>query len=420
MVHYLSSIILNDPPSNPTRNIAARGRNNRLFLTFVLVVIFVESVHILPLFSPPVPLLSPQTPDTSQSRSINSTMPMDAIKQQSSSPGLSSESCAICFFGLPRSFKRLVLPSIVRNILLPNQHHACDVYVHYYQLETEAKGRGPNQGGPLSTEDILLLKPAVEELTTTITTPHLGIATDNNATFWEKRGDLLHKYRTTRDPHDDQHRWLYFPWNAKTYQYPSSIDNIAMQWHSIQSVWEEMERGERLLHKNYTRVAMLRSDVFYMTPFDLFRLDATSQQDMSQVVAIPNWAKYPVNDRMIYGAKRGVQIWATERFDRLEDHVRTYQYRGYGMHSERFLAHSILPAIVEHGIPVMTNPEICFFRTRASGSIWINDCATRAGAAKGYRRQSGNQTKSIIHNITGIDCPLEKLTKKIISAQCGT
>ena len=76
---------------------------------------------------------------------------------------------------------------------------------------------------------------------------------------------------------------------------------------------------------------------------------------------------------MIYGPKKAVKIWAKERFMRLEEHVVSYE-PGYGMHSERFLNHSIFPAIRRLGVPVYANPDICFFRARADSSTWITDC----------------------------------------------
>ena len=157
---------------------------------------------------------------------------------------------------------------------------------------------------------------------------------------------------------------------AKTYIYPTSIENIVKQWHSIESAWNDMEKHSVLLKKNYTQVAMLRNDVFYATPFDIYNTSRNKRRlnnkkaldghsNDYEYVGVPNWARFPINDRMIYGSYRGVKIWSTERFQRLESHVRTYE-PGYGMHSERFLNHSIFPAIRSLGIRVIENPDSKF------------------------------------------------------------
>ena len=41
----------------------------------------------------------------------------------------SNERCAILFFGLPRSFKDLVLPSVEANLMTPNARYNCDFFV---------------------------------------------------------------------------------------------------------------------------------------------------------------------------------------------------------------------------------------------------------------------------------------------------
>ena len=324
------------------------------------------------------------------------------------------ETCAILFFGLPRSFQLLVLPSIVQNILKPNQQHHCDIYVHYYHIEQESGGRS-GYGGTIDPNEVRLLPDAVHEI---YADQNIVISRtkDTNQTFWDKRGALLKKYRTTIAADGN---YLYFPWMAKSYHFPTSMDNIVKQWHSIQSVWEDMEQHAKQLHRNYTRVAMLRNDVVYVTPFDIYQIGTTGTAPKSEILnkaVVPNWARFPINDRMLAGPYRAVKVWATERFERLETHVLTYEEPGYGMHSERFLNHSIFPAIRDMGVEVVADPDICFFRARADGSTWINDCTTRNGAARGFRKID---TQKLVEDLVGKSCQRSKFNAKTLQLHCN-
>jgi hypothetical protein len=334
--------------------------------------------------------------------------------------------CALCFFGLPRSFKLLVLPSIVKNVLLPNMVNQCDVYFHYYHVARESGGGRSGHGGRIDPNSITQgLRQAVHDLYYADTRnsdgipvpPHVSITNDTDESFWNARRTLVEKYRTAKDA---EGRYLYFPWMAKTFKYPTSMDNIVKQWHSIDAVWNDMEETGKQLGRNYTRVAMLRNDVMYVTPFDIYRRDcstlpyspstASSWDRHNQYAIVPNWARFPINDRMIYGPHEAVKIWATQRFRLLEEHVVTYPEPGYGMHSERFLEHSIFPAIRNvSGVSVTANPDVCFFRARADGSVWNGDCATRDGAAKGFRYRK--DIRQLVESISGGSCEEGKLGK---------
>ena len=63
----------------------------------------------------------------------------------------------------------------------------------------------------------------------------------------------------------------------------------------------------------YDRVAMLRSDVFYVTPFDMFE---TYGRLPNSTAVVPGFGRRPVSDRMIVGPPKAVEIWATQRFAR--------------------------------------------------------------------------------------------------------
>ena len=321
-------------------------------------------------------------------------------------------SCAVLFFGLPRSFESIVLPSIRQNVLIPNRDNHCDFFMHYYNVSSEAKSRIVNGGGNIDTSRVpTLLTEAVHQVDPEA---HVSMISDTDESFWKARKEQLDKYRTVKAADG---KYLYYPWMAKTFTYPTSIDNIVKQWHSIDAVWNLMEKFSASYHQQhyYERVAMLRNDAVYMTPFDIYRINNTLVDRENQYASIPNWARYPVNDRMIYGNRKAVKIWATRRFELLEDHVRTYNEPGYGMHSERFLEHSIFPAIRnETGIPVVNNPDICFLRARADGAIWANDCASRAGAATGFRVAN---VRLLLEQLLGRPCVASK-KGRVLEARC--
>jgi hypothetical protein len=318
-------------------------------------------------------------------------LPLTGSERVSSSMSTkeSSTSCALCFFGLPRSYETLVLPSIVKNILQPNVKYGCDIFVHYYQVSQETQGRYSSGGiHRIDPTAVLKLEPKFREMevfrqrhpnnnaTNTKkknSTVVVSFVKDTNESFWKSRGDTIWKYRYTKGTDG---KLLYFPWKKKSYVYPTSLDNIIKQWHSIQSVWEEMDRMAMQLGKHYTRVAMFRNDVVYVTPIDIYDgvTDAkTTDQKFKKSVVIPHFANWPVNDRLIYGPHDAVKVWATERFSRVEIYASTSK-GGLVMHSETFLKDAILSVIQEKGFPVETNSNICFFRARSDGSAMVSDC----------------------------------------------
>jgi hypothetical protein len=332
--------------------------------------------------------------------------------------------CALMFFGLPRSFDLLVLPSIEKNILIPNKNNRCDIFVHFYLVQSEGKGRS-GVGGTIDPMEVFNLKDSVRELysrdeypsNNINSIPLVSFTNDTDADFHRKRGKQIEKYHNTKDSAGN---YLYFPWQEPSYKYPSTMDNIVKQWHSIQSVWEHMTRTAKQLKRNYTRVAMLRNDVMYMTPFDIYKrgINTTIDKTNNTDVLIPNWARFPINDRMIYGPHDAVRVWATERFERLETHVRNYE-PGWGMHSERFLEAAIFPAIKALGYGVVTDPDICFFRARADGSTWITDCTTQKyGRASGFRKVLNVDAQALVEAIVERPCVKTTFKDRIIQVHC--
>ena len=69
-------------------------------------------------------------------------------------------------------------------------------------------------------------------------------------------------------------------------QYPMTVDNIVKMWHSIEQAWNLMEAHEQRENIHYTRVAMLRSDVVYMTPIDIWETEKKGIRDRTNNVAV--------------------------------------------------------------------------------------------------------------------------------------
>ena len=429
------------------------------------------------------------------SSSSTSSFPSNHEEPRSANKN-NNASCALLFYGLPRAFRRIVLPSIVRNILLPNARYQCDVYVYFHALTHEDSGRS-GQGGCLDLNAVYRLRSAVsyvmahhhqqspppkgdpwppsnkdQNITAPPSTPRVVIANFTNADFAQQQAAVLHKIRSTVDPTTNLSR--YVPWMAGFTL--ETVDNVIRMYHAIQGVWELMikstnpittttpvtstdqeprqGRARTRTQKPYDRVAIFRIDVFYATPIDIFHYvnlslpthetTSTTQQYVQEehlmtvapdsnattpavtrkrmydadnrVAVVPGFARYPVNDRMMYGPYEAMEIYASRRFDLLDRFV---QEHGQGLHPETFLAQVIFPEIrrrtvslradvlVSSGGPqtvsssiseknhhqnvtdtasslgpqegastfiVHEDASICFVRARADESVWINDC----------------------------------------------
>jgi hypothetical protein len=332
--------------------------------------------------------ITSQNSDESQLQTRESTSNEEEIWEACVVPPLvksdsdgSASSCAILLFGLPRSFKLFVLPSIIENIIIPNLDNNCDYYLHYYAVISEGQNRGGEDGGQINGNDVFLLEDAIRQTykrkTAGKAIPHISITNSTIGEFENARSQAMHLYETALDENGE---YLYFPYKALSWEYPHTLRNMIKQWHSIDAVWHHMEKNAKLLKRKYSRVAMLRNDVMYVTPFDVYQLSDNERDVDNNHFVIPDWANYPINDRMVAGPCDAVKIWATERFERIESHVQNYPEPGWGMHSEKFLNFSIVPAMLNasshssSGYAMDQNRNICFLRARADGSVWIEDC----------------------------------------------
>jgi hypothetical protein len=365
--------------------------------------------------------------------SFRSTATGDSPRNNQDPP---EERCAINLFGLPRAFQSLVLPSLIQHVIRPNAAHNCDYFVHYFNLTQEEPGRS-GHGGPLNPSEILILEqhvqreapPGQQRL------PKVVFLADQEEDFWKQYDSLIQKTRNTLDSNGN---FLYYPWKARTYTHPVTVDNILKMWHSIQSAWLLMERHATLNNVQYTRVAMLRSDVLYATPIDIYRLDnsnSNSNNNNDTTVAaapwidrenryavVPAFGRHPVSDRIIYGPHAAVKIWAAERFARLETHVQSILKNapGWGMHSEKFLNHTIFPAIRQAGYEIHEDKFLCFWRARVDESVWVSDCdGTESVAAPTIAEGIGPDKKGLVERLIGRPCgQITKFTQSVRSLDC--
>lgn len=374
-----------------------------IFLGIVLAVALLE----FNLFASWTLTESPSSSSSLYHSARTTTAVSDTVKAQK------EERCAINFWGLPRAFESLVLPSVTRNIIEQNAAYNCDYYVHYYYKTEESAGRS-GQGGLINPKEILLLKDAVLASAKAhghARPPIVEFTFDTEEDFWKKHGPLIDKIRKTKV----QGKYLYFPWRARTYQHPVTTDNIVKMWHTIQSAFQLMEKSGIDKNIYYSVVAMFRSDVVYVTPIDIRDTDETVA-----TATIPNFGKHPVSDRCIYGAAGAVRIWSMERFSRLEDHVAFVQENdpGWGMHSERFVNYTLLPPIREIA-KVRQHETMCFLRARADESVWITDCEG-TGSAVAIRKNLGD-VRVAVETAIGRPClgNVTRLTRLVKSLDCA-
>mmetsp|Transcript_28193 Transcript_28193/g.39660 ORF Transcript_28193/g.39660 Transcript_28193/m.39660 type:complete len:445 (+) Transcript_28193:39-1373(+) len=357
--------------------------------------------------------------------------------------------CALNFFGLPRSFGDMVLPSIIKNVLKPNARYGCDVYVHYYKQDKEEAGR-MNEGGELSTDDVFLLEDAVrtisqeyyaeengmlpEKSRPAYRIPNVAFAHDTAEDFLNCRSEQLHKYQTETILLEGKSALKYYPWKLESL-HKSSIDNMVKQWHSIQRVFELMDhyRLKGQIDVNYTRVGMFRSDCLYVTPIDILSNGRGttshpknhSYDEENQNFVVPSFCNYPVNDRLIYGPYEAVKIWATKRFDLMETRAIEQVDPGRIMHQERFLSHDVFP-VMEKKFRRIENGDICFLRTRAGGTVLLNDCSDSSKMTSKVWNQKHSQSTDrlrlpLLEAIVGTQCAVRwgNTRPNTFVASCG-
>ncbi|KAL7526900.1 hypothetical protein ACHAWF_001963 [Thalassiosira exigua] len=265
-----------------------------------------------------------------------------------------SASCALLYFGIGRKFRDVAWPTAKEHLLDANPH--CDVFVHTYNVTTSHdSGRKGDGGGDgrVSSEELLLL----------VDGDRSRIAFETEEEFRRKRD--LDYYRTL------------FP-RPSSWEYPTSIDNMIRQWHSIDGAWAKMTAHEESIRRRYDRVGLFRPDVLYTHPISI--------GDRNEVAVIPammyrprpspeHWGGY--NDRMFYGTREYAESWATERFDAVKPYLEWQKSNKHyaeksGLHSEDFLRWML----VMHWPMPLTIKPVCFKRVRTSGAVKTGDCSS--------------------------------------------
>mmetsp|Transcript_20618 Transcript_20618/g.41260 ORF Transcript_20618/g.41260 Transcript_20618/m.41260 type:complete len:407 (-) Transcript_20618:86-1306(-) len=317
---------------------------------------------------------------------------------------IGKDRCAINLWGLPRAFKSLVLPSLIKNVIRPNADYGCDYFVHYYEVTEETAGRS-GAGGSINFEDIKLLERAVHDVARdrNLKLPHVGFKSDRMETFEDKYSGLLKRIRTEKNSKGE---YRIFPYKAATFTM-EVIDNILKMWHTIQESWSAMQSHAELQRFSYERVAMLRNDVVYVTPIDVYEIRPGEKDTSNEIAVIPGFGRYPINDRMIYGPARAVEIWASHRFKLLDRHIDLVEKTdpGFGLHSEIFMAFTIFPRIRSSGFGIAEHDKICFFRARSDETVWFHDCDKES-------------KESIVDNLPDSNEGTRKLVSSVIGHKC--
>jgi ribosome modulation factor len=172
--------------------------------------------------------------------------------------------------------------------------------MHYYHQRNESAGRSGN-GGQMNPYETLLLRQHVNEawenhkndtLTNRTDKPTVGIRKQEEDEFFKKYASVIEKVRTVKDA---KGRYLYFPWREKSYVYPTTTDNILKMWNTIQEAWKMISSHAKKNKIKYTRAAMLRIDVTYVTPVDIWDNGTAGIRDVDNNQAvIPGFGRYPV------------------------------------------------------------------------------------------------------------------------------
>jgi len=249
----------------------------------------------------------------------------------------SPDRCALLFFGLPKHFRDIVLPSIRKHILSVNP--SCDVFLHGYNISNTNNPRNGEINVHLHTHEVYLMSEAT------------SIVLDNIEMF-ESRHNVSQYYQ-------------YFPQN-RGWNFPVSMHSMLKQWYSIERVWKQMLLNEHnsstgKLIGHYKRIGFFRSDVLYTNNINVFDGDA--------VTASFNNLYHYTNDRVFYGIRKYAELWATKRFTYVNHYMQTDFGKKNRLHSESFLYH----LMSYWKIPIQFR-DICFYRVRATGAISLDDC----------------------------------------------
>ena len=226
---------------------------------------------------------------------------------------------AICIWGICRS-SGYTYDSFKKNILdkLSEFGFTYDILLHTYTIDHYTNRRAGEIGCKLDNTAWRLFNPIK------------SIIEDQDVV--DAQLDL-HKYRTHRDP-----------WNSNFKD--STFDNHIRSLYSLKQVTS-------LVGEGYDAIMYCRPDVRYLHPLQRVWFEPAR---LTSCVQIPNFCKFPINDRFCLAAPHISRFFGT-RFD---DAYEFSKHRE--LHSESFLQH----IFQKHGIRIH-EISFNFRRVRATG-----------------------------------------------------
>uniref|UniRef100_A0A7S2UDH6 Uncharacterized protein n=1 Tax=Attheya septentrionalis TaxID=420275 RepID=A0A7S2UDH6_9STRA len=283
-----------------------------------------------------------------------------------------NKKCAINFHGVLRSFSSVALWTIVENIILPNSRYNCDYFIHFHSIDYENRSRS-GFGGALDSGQVYKLKNAIPNQNKHNIT--VAFSNSSEEEILRNHADLIQKIKTEKD---SEGRYIYQPHNPEDTLFTAeTVINIVKMWHNQGSVWKLMESHEEKFGRKYDQIAMIRLDSAYVTPINVFHYDdqQISRDRWNKTVIIPGFARFPVNDRLVYGPREAVKMWAN-RLELIDHHIQhaRVQHPTIGLHSEQFLDKTVFPLLRQQGYNIVRDDDICFLRTRANNIVWLGDC----------------------------------------------
>lgn len=175
----------------------------------------------------------------------------------------------------------------------------------------------------------------------------------------------------------------YFPYSKESWEYPQSMDNMIKQWHSIESVWDFMDKAQQTYYSSrtsttitttsqshYKRIGLFRIDLEYMNPINIFSSLPSQRNNDDNIAVLPDFGlsfpEHELNDRLFYGSYKTSHIWS-HRFNHISNYFNTTIGKSIGgLHSETMI-HVIMSSLNVWKAP------ICARRIRLTGHI-EGDC----------------------------------------------
>ena len=122
-----------------------------------LVLLLLQDAHKQEAVSATIPVLRQSSLRSVSPSKIKPLCPPEETFYRQPSEVLSRQArpCALLFFGLPKQFSSLVLPSVEKNILAHNA--ACDIYAHAYNVSSVSSARNKESNSFIDATEIMEL-----------------------------------------------------------------------------------------------------------------------------------------------------------------------------------------------------------------------------------------------------------------------